>query len=212
VHPGPNGHLIMAYAFLKAMGLDGRIGTVTMDMAGTATTTEGHKVVAMDKGKVDLESARWPFCFQGDDKTPNGTRSILPYVPFCEDLNRFTLVVRGLSADKAKVTWGRMTRSFSKADLEAGINLAREFADNPFVEPFRKLDGLVFAKQDYETTLIKQTINSFPRLIQLSGKDPELTASVEALRTQAFATHEKMHAAARAAVVPVAHSIVVVPE
>ena len=32
VHPGPNGHLVMAYAFLKSLGLDGDIGTVTVDL------------------------------------------------------------------------------------------------------------------------------------------------------------------------------------
>ncbi len=33
VHPHWAGHLVMAYAFLKAMGLDGDIGTFTVDFA-----------------------------------------------------------------------------------------------------------------------------------------------------------------------------------
>lgn len=32
VHPGWAGHLIMAYAFLRALNLDGEIGTFTVDM------------------------------------------------------------------------------------------------------------------------------------------------------------------------------------
>ena len=48
VHPGPNGHLVMAYAFLKAMGLDGAIGTLTVDMNGAATATDTVSAWAVD--------------------------------------------------------------------------------------------------------------------------------------------------------------------
>ena len=34
VHPDRNGHLVMAYAFLKALGCDGNIGTITVDLQG----------------------------------------------------------------------------------------------------------------------------------------------------------------------------------
>ena len=33
VHPDDNGHLVMAYAFLKALGCDGDIGKITVDLA-----------------------------------------------------------------------------------------------------------------------------------------------------------------------------------
>ena len=36
VHPDNNGQLVMAYAFLKGLGLDGQIGTITVDAAGKA--------------------------------------------------------------------------------------------------------------------------------------------------------------------------------
>src|SRR6266542_708103 len=87
VHPGPNGHLLMAYAFLKAMGVDGQIGSITVDLRGKAASSEGHKIVGEETGKVEIESSRYPFCFSGDEKSPKGTRSILPYVPFNADLN-----------------------------------------------------------------------------------------------------------------------------
>ena len=43
IHPGANGHLVMAYAFLKGLGVDGNIGTITVDL-GTkkATGSDGH--------------------------------------------------------------------------------------------------------------------------------------------------------------------------
>ncbi|MEW6251561.1 MAG: family 16 glycoside hydrolase, partial [Planctomycetota bacterium] len=36
-HPAPNGHLVMAYAFLKALGCDGQIGTITLEWGKPAT-------------------------------------------------------------------------------------------------------------------------------------------------------------------------------
>jgi lysophospholipase L1-like esterase len=209
-HPGPNGHLVMAYAFLRGLGVDGKIGTITLDAAkGEAAASEGHRVLSAGPGKVELESARWPFCFSGDEKSSAGTRSITPFVPFNEDLNRLTLVVKGLAAEKAKVTWGEATKTFPRADLEKGINLAAEFPENPFGAAFRKLDGLVAAKQAFETPMIKTTINSFPRVSQAAGKSKDVDAELEGLRKQLFATQEALHRAARAAVVPVRHAIAV---
>jgi len=212
VHPGPNGQLVMAYAFLKAMGIDGRIGTVTIDLRGKASATEGHKVVGEETGTVELESSRYPFCFGGDDKSPGGTRSILPFVPFNADLNRFTLVVKNLDAPKAKVTWGSASKSFSKEDLEKGVNLAAEFADHPFVEPFRKVESLIGVKQSFETGMIKSMITQSPRLVDSMGKDKSVEASVEALRKQLYETHEKLDASVRTAIRPVKHTIAVAPE
>jgi lysophospholipase L1-like esterase len=212
VHPGPNGHLLMAYAFLKAMGIEGRIGTVTLDLRGKAATSEGHKIVGEETGKVEVESSRYPFCFSGDEKSASGTRSILPYVPFNADLNRFTLVVKNLDGAKAKVTWGAASRTFTKEELEKGINLAAEFAENPFVEPFKKIESMVSAKQGLETGMIKFVINQFPRSLDAVGKDKAVEASVEALRKQMFETHEKYGAAIRSALLPVKHSISVAVE
>lgn len=211
VHPGPNGHLLMAYAFLKAMGIDGNLGSITIDMKGAAAA-DGHKVLSSDAGKAEIESTRYPFCFTGDDKSPAGTRSMLPYVAFNADLNRLTLVVKNLDAAKAKVTWGAASKSFPKEELEKGINLAAEFPETPFAEAFRKLDGLIFAKQNFETGMIKTTINSFPRLVDSMGKDKGVEASVEALRSQLFETHGKLDAAVRSGMQPVKHSISVTPE
>jgi lysophospholipase L1-like esterase len=212
VHPAPNGHLLMAYAFLKAMGIDGTIGTITVDVKGAAGATEGHKVLGSEGGKVEIESTRYPFCFAGDDKSPAGTRSMLPYVPFNADLNRFMLVVRNLDGAKARVTWGATSKSFTKEELEKGINLAQEFAESPFAESFRKIEGLIGTKQNFETGMIKTVINAFPRLVDSMGKDKALEASVEALRKQLFDTQEKLGVAVRTARLPVKHTIAITAE
>ena len=211
-HPGPNGHLIMAYAFLKAMGLDGNIGTITVDIKGIATGSEGHKVLAATDGKIELESSRYPFCFFGDEKSSGGTRSIVPYLPFNQDLNRLTLIVKNLPGATAKVTWGEATKSFPREQLERGINLAAEFLQNPFSDAFANLDRAVSGKQEFETFMIKDVVTRFPSLLARSDNDPEVKAALEVVKTKALTRREKMAQAATAALTPVKHTITIASE
>jgi lysophospholipase L1-like esterase len=207
VHPGPNGHLVMAYAFLKAMGFNGDLGTITVDLTGTSSAAGGHKVLSAEAGKVEVESSRYPFCFSGDAKSPGGTRSILPYVPFNQDLNRLTLVAKNLPWERATVTWGAESKSFAKADLEKGINLAAEFAVTPFAEAFQRVDAAVAAKQGFETTMIKSFVTNVPRLLQAMGNDPESAAAFNALRVKMWERQAKLAADVKAAVTPVRHTL-----
>ena len=95
VHPGWAGHLVMAYAFLKAMGLDGQIGTITVDLAdGKATASEGHRILTTQAGRIEIESSRYPFCATGPANEDSSIRSGMTLVPFNRELNRFLLVVR----------------------------------------------------------------------------------------------------------------------
>ena len=157
VHPGWAGQTVMAYAFLKALGLDGEIGTLTWDAAGgTATGSAGHEVVGAAEGGVKFKSTRYPFCVpEGDVKKDDSIQSAVALIPFHETLNRFTLVLKNATAPRYEVTWGNTSKTFSTADLTKGINLAAEFRDNPFSGPFEKVSKAVFAKQDYETRQIK---------------------------------------------------------
>ena len=205
-HPSAPGQLAMAYAFLKGMKLDGDLGTITVDLKGAAAATGGHKVVGGEAGKAEIESAVYPFV------PSNDARSILPHLPFLAELSRLTLVVKNLDAPKGAVTWGGTSKSFPREELEKGINLAEAFLDNPFVENFRKAESRAAAKQAYETTFLKQLVNSFPRLNDAMGKDAELAKSLDGLRTGGFAALERMHLAVREALPPVKHSLTVAPE
>ena len=42
IHPDRNGHLVMAYAFLKALGCDGDIGTIRVDLAAGKAEATGR--------------------------------------------------------------------------------------------------------------------------------------------------------------------------
>ena len=208
-HPGPNGQLLMAYAFLKGLGVDGDIGTLTVDVKGAATATDGHQVVSSGAGKAEFESTRWPFCFDADAKNANSTRSILPYAPFNQDLNRLTLKVKNLGAAKAKVTWGAASQEFTKEQLEAGVNLAAEFPATPFDAAFGKLVDLLGRKQSFETTMIKNLITNFRNFAGDAKADPELAKAFDTLRAKMQSRQQALDDEARATLGPVKHSLTV---
>jgi lysophospholipase L1-like esterase len=200
VHPGPNGHLIMAYAFLKALGCDGNLGEISVDLKSKQTTaTDGHKVTSGDPSAIEIESTRYPFCFTDDN-----VQKISELFPFNQDLNRLTLKVTGADADKVKVTWGDESKTFDAKDLEKGINLAAEFPTNPFVEPFKKVEKLIRDQQNFETPAVKEIIHSLPRWKETMPEDAD---ALEKIRADVMAKQQKLSDQARAAVVPVKHTI-----
>ena len=209
VHPGPNGHLVMAYAFLKAMGFDGNLGTITVDLAGQTEATDGHKVLSAKDGTVELESTRYPFCFPADQKNPEGLRNVLAHVPFNQDLNRFTLVVKNLKADSATVTWGKETKTFSKEQLAKGINLAAEFLDNPFCETWAKVDTAIIARQNFETTMIKGNNRALASMATLFANDAEAAAAVKLLQARMMPRDESLREQVQKARTPVRHTLVI---
>lgn len=206
-HPNANGHVVMAYAFLKAMGFDGNIGTITVDLAAAkADATEGHKVLSSAGGTVEVESTRYPFCFWGDPASPGATSGIIEFIPFNQDLNRLTLIVRNPGSDKVKVTWGKKSMEYSAADLEKGINLAADFIDNPFVEPFRAMHQRIHNKQTWETQYIKNLYMTTPE-IQKNVPDVD-----DALATISSAIEKRADAQSREigkTLTPVKHTITI---
>ena len=203
VHPDRNGHLVMAYAFLKALGCDGNIGTITIDLtAGKAEATEGHKVLSCTGGQAEIESCKYPFCFFGDPAVPASTRGVLEFLPFNEDLNRFQLVVRGLTSGKGKVTWGSVSREFTAAELSKGINLAAEFLDNPFSKPFQAVESQVVKQQNMETTLVKSLLHSIPDFKRIVPAEQE---SLDRICGALMKQDREARDASAAAVVPVRH-------
>ena len=209
VHPAPNGQLAMAYAFLRAMGFDGDLGTITVDLAGPSSAANGHRIVGQEGGTVQIESARYPFCFSGDEQSSGSPRSILPFLPFQQDLNRLTLVVRNAKGPKVKVKWGDAAKVFDRADLEKGINLAAEFPETPFAAAFKRVDGAVGNKQAFETFMIKNNITEYPQAKRFIGEDAEALATLDAFHRRLWEREERLQAAVKAAFQPVKHTLVV---
>lgn len=208
VHPGPNGHLVIAHAFLKALGCFGDIGTITVNWKGrTASATDGHKILSNVNGKIEVESTRYPFCFFGDADKPT-TRSMVEFLPFNDDLNRYRLVVTGAPAPKMRVTWGKDSRVYTAAELEKGVNLAADFLDNPFSESFAKLYEAVLNQQMFDATASKTMLHS---LIEWRRNFPEQSAAYDIMQKAVIEKAKAAREATRAAVVPVKHMITIEP-
>ena len=224
VHPNWAGHTIMAYAFLKALGVSGELANFTVDLqANQMTVSEGHKLLSAKAGEYEIRSDRYPFCSgapmglaanwyptAGTDNITNNDniRSGMTLVPFNQDLNRFTLTVKNATAAKYRVTWGDQSKVFSAEQLSGGINLAAEFVLNPFSARFALIDGAVSAKQDFETRQIKT-------LFRVPG-DKVPMEEIKAQTDKVFADTEREHAAlvavVRAAYAPVTYTIKITPE
>ncbi len=205
VHPSQNGHLVMAYAFLKALGCSGEIGKITVDLtADKCEASAGHKVVACKAGSVELESTRYPFCFFGDPTKPDATTGVLEFLPFNQDLNRLTLAVKGGNAEKYTVTWGKESKTFTKEQLATGINLAAEFLDNPFSGPFQNAQKVIQNQQNFETPLVKDLLTKLPSFKAMLPDEKEAFDKIAASAVQRDGDLAK---ASAAAVMPVPHSL-----
>ena len=202
VHPGWAGHLVMAYAFLKSFGLDGEIGTFTVNLrSDKARASKGHKVISCKDGEVQIESSRYPFCAAGALDKDSSVRSAMTLIPFNQELNRLLLVASGGKAKSYKVTWGPESHTYSAAQLAKGVNLAADFAVNPFSEAFKKVDEAVIAKQNFETRQVKQIFHG-----------DEGKADMEAAVRKTEAERAPLAAAIKAAFVPVTHTLRITPE
>lgn len=202
VHPDWAGSFVMAYAFLKALGLSGDIGTVTADLQGLrASASAGHEVTGFSDGEVSLVSHRYPFCATGEINKDNTIRSGMTLVPFNAELNRFLLVVTNAAAPRYIVSWGSGYRTYTREQLAKGVNLAEDFAVNPFSEAFNRVDGAVAAKQAYETRQVKDLMHG-----DEGRADMEATVALTEKARQFY-----VEALARA-VVPVKHSLKIIAQ
>ena len=114
VHPDANGHLVMAYAFLKGLGCDGNIGTITVDLAANkADATDGHKVARRQRRRGrDREHAATRSASTATPSRPNATKRhhrVPPVQPGPEPLHAGRQERQARTS--CKVTWGDATRS-----------------------------------------------------------------------------------------------------
>lgn len=202
VHPQWAGHLVMAYNYLRALGLAGEIGTFNVDLnKGEATASAGHTVHAFSNNTLSVTSSRYPYCATGALDQDDSVRSGMTLVPFNQDLNRLMLVVQNGTAANYVVTWGEQSKVYSATDLAKGVNLANDFEINPFSEAFKRLDEAVGAKQAYETTQIQKIFHG-----------PDGKADFEAAVVKTEAERAPLAAAVAAGVTPIKHTIRIVAQ
>ncbi|MES2659386.1 MAG: SGNH/GDSL hydrolase family protein [Verrucomicrobiota bacterium] len=161
VHPAWAGQVIMAYGFLKGMGVGCDLGSVSYDEAsGKAEAANGHEVLSAENGTIRLRSSRLPFSpGPGVTDKDDSIRAGMALVPFDDELNRFTFTLKSPKAANYTLKWGEQSRTYSAKQLAAGINLAKDFDNNPLVPAFKKIQDAVSKKQAYETRQIKELVH-----------------------------------------------------
>lgn len=156
VHPGPMGHLIMAYIFLKAQGLDPYVSKTVIDAA------DSRVVEAFNATVKDLAASPTAVRFVSLEKAlpfpvPRGAEQALTLVPFAGDLNQEILTIKGLGPGKYELTIDDApVGEYSADDLAAGINLA-ENANTPQY----KQAARVAAANEKRHSLIAHKLRSF---------------------------------------------------
>ena len=134
VHPDNDGHMLMAYLFLKAQGM---VGKPVADVCINARNRKIEKSENCCIGNVATKGGVVTFDYLADalpyplDTIPHGwgfTRPqslITDMVPeFMEEMNREQLTVRGLKGDYRLLIDDILIDTLSAAALEEGVNLA----------------------------------------------------------------------------------------
>jgi lysophospholipase L1-like esterase len=124
VHPGPVGHFVMAYTFLKAQNMP-------RDVAVISVNAKKEEPGAIVNGEVrHIKKSPTGVEFDAFEKSlplvvPDAAKPALDLVPFMSELNRETLTVAGLAKGQytLKIDADEVG-DFSAAQLSTGIDLA----------------------------------------------------------------------------------------
>lgn len=166
--PGNPCSLVMAYAYLKALGCSGDIGSLTVkDFATNRVECSRGQWISYTDHTLKVETTRVPFwCYRGN--YAGASPSILNCVPFDDELNRYVLTVKNLPTAHAKITWGNEDHDFSAEELAAGINLSKEYSRPPFSDLFDTATHCLDNQQQLNRTLAQAPTGQ--------GKDIQSTA------------------------------------
>lgn len=125
------------------------------------------------------------------------------------------------------MTWGQTSKEFESAQLAKGINLASEFLENPFCQPFGKVYWIIVdQKSKWEYRQFAFMLANLPKLLedmkkdpatldktrqndirQILEVDPDAGQSLERLKVAILKKDTLMAEKVAAAVVPVKHQI-----
>ena len=135
IHPDNDGHMVMAYLFLKAQGFAGKdVANMEINATKKKAVTSENCVLSNIKQignelSFDYLPEALPYPLDtiargwGQKKSQAEATKI---VPFMEEMNREILKVTGLKGQYKLLIDGEEIGTWSAADLEKGINLAKE--------------------------------------------------------------------------------------
>lgn len=133
IHPGNDGHMVMAYLYLKAQGFAGKeVAEMEIDAAKRKALVAKNCKISKIKGdsrelSFDYHAKALPYPM---DTVTRGWGAVgkqaaaARVVPFVEEMNREILCVKGLSGTYDVSIDGVEIGSWSGEELAAGVNMA----------------------------------------------------------------------------------------
>ena len=133
IHPDNDGHMVMAYLYLKAQGFAGReVADVQIDAANAKVLKAGNcEITGLRRNgreiSFDYLAEALPYPLDTLTHGMGSKRSqaeATKLVPFIEEMNREMLTVKGLKGDYTLYIDGERIGTWSGKQLGEGINLA----------------------------------------------------------------------------------------
>jgi hypothetical protein len=140
--------VVIAGAFLKALGCDGGIGGLTVDFtANQAQGESGTKVTGDNDWTVSVEQSRPLLFYPGFGTNDPLFPEAMAQTTFNHDLNRFTLTVKNLPSPRAKIYWGNDAwHDYTAEELAKGVNLSADM-NGPTVQEFSNVLGALYGHE-----------------------------------------------------------------
>lgn len=154
VHPGVEGHLLMAYEFLSTQGAPRYVSKLVIDAeqlkVETAENCVAQSLMPGDNGLLfTSKSNGLPF--------PVLDNAACDWVPLVENLNQETLIITGLADGTYTLNIDNISiGTFSSREMADGINLAL-YKNTPRYQQALRVKEL----NDLRSTLVKDRIRTF---------------------------------------------------
>lgn len=154
VHPGPIGHMVMAYLFLKAQGMTPTVATIGIDATANAIAAQENAEITQLAIKADT------ITFECLEKSlpfpvPAAAEKALTLIPWTNDLNQEILKVAGLKAGAYEVLIdGQPVLKTTAEALSQGVNLAT-LANTPQMKQAQEVQTLLQRRATIENTKLR---------------------------------------------------------
>ncbi len=185
LRPNSAGHLVIAYALLKALGCTDQPSALTIDAPRKLVTHDDCTITDLSVGDEAVTFTR------NDAALPafidSEAAKVLPFLPFNEELNQYRLQIIGLKDGDWKVTAGDFpVGTFSAGALGKGVNLG--MAPGPWMIAGAQVAGLCNEQEFLYLARWRQ-------IGMNAGIPPEAHAELEALLKKLDANLEAKEAA-----------------
>jgi lysophospholipase L1-like esterase len=204
VHPGAPGQALMAASILKGLNFPKQVSSVEIDVADVkAAKTKNCKVTdaAGDSSSVTFQRLDESLPF-----FPFDAASILKWTPILEDLNDYSLTVKGLKAGDYDVSLGdKVVGKYSAEQLAKGVNLAAPALDKgPVADQVKAIRGAIEAKNRFYHDsifrgVILSNVGNFPDWLGIKMTAAEIESKRQAALAERLEKMPALDAAIRAA-------------